>query len=55
MAKNYTGTNRPSYAFRISVKNNLVLHSGSAKIRKGQFLAKWAKGGEMGNFWAKWA
>ena len=23
---------------------------GSAKIRNGQFLAKW---GEMGNFWAK--
>ena len=35
---------------------------GSAKIRNGQFLAKWgemgnfwAKGGEMGTFWAKWA
>ena len=37
-------------------------NSGSAKIRNGQFLAKWgemgnfwSKGGEMGNFWAKWA
>ena len=35
---------------------------GSAKIRNGQFWAKWgkmgnfwAKGGEMGNFWVKWA
>ena len=40
----------------------LLKSSGSAKIRNGQFLAKWgemgniwAKGGKMGNFWAKWA
>ena len=37
-----------------------LVGTGSAKIRNGQFLAKWgemgnfwAKGGEMGNFWAK--
>ena len=40
----------------------VVLRFGSAKIRNGQFLAKWgemgnfwAKGGEIGNFLAKWA